>query len=65
MEGKILNLYRLSFQEITNVHFLFSFRQRRWVLIADSDIKAVIPAKAGIQQLIKILDSVSRFVCTE
>jgi hypothetical protein len=33
--------------------------------MADSAIKAVMPAKAGIQNLMKILDSVSRFACTE
>ena len=35
------------------------------VVITKSAIKTVIPAKAGIQNLLKILDSVSRFACTE
>ena len=30
-----------------------------------SAIKIVIPANAGIQNLLKLLDSVSRFACTE
>ncbi len=38
---------------------------RDCVVIADSAIKAVMPAKADIQNLMKILDSVSRFACTE
>jgi len=35
------------------------------VIIGECDINIVIPAKAGIQNLLKILDSVSRFACTE
>jgi hypothetical protein len=33
--------------------------------MSESTIKIVIPAQAGIQNLLKILDSVSRFACTE
>ena len=36
-----------------------------FVIIAESAINTVMPAKAGIQNLLKILDSVSRFACTE
>jgi len=35
------------------------------VIIGEYTINIVIPAKAGIQNLLKILDSVSRFACTE
>ena len=40
-------------------------RRRDCVAIAESAINTVIPAKAGIQKLLKLLDSVSRFACTE
>jgi hypothetical protein len=35
------------------------------VVIGASAINTVMPAEAGIQNLLKILDSVSRFACTE
>jgi hypothetical protein len=35
------------------------------VAIGENSFKIVIPAKAGIQNLLKLLDSVSRFACTE
>jgi hypothetical protein len=38
---------------------------RDCVIIAESAINTVMLAKAGIQNLLKILDSVSRFACTE
>jgi hypothetical protein len=36
-----------------------------FVVIAKSAIKAVMPVKTGIQKLLKLMDSVSRFACTE
>jgi hypothetical protein len=44
---------------------ILSFRRRGCVVINKNAIKAVIPAKAGIQNLLKILNSVSRFACSE
>jgi hypothetical protein len=38
---------------------------RGCVVIAQIPVEVVIPAKAGIQNLLKTLDSVSRFACTE
>ena len=35
------------------------------VAMAESTLKAVLPAQAGIQNLLIILDSVSRYACTE
>jgi hypothetical protein len=40
-------------------------RLRDCVVIGEYTNNIVIPAKAGIQNLLKILDSVSRFACTE
>jgi hypothetical protein len=38
---------------------------RDCVIIAESAINTVMPVKTGIQNLLKPLDSVSRFACTE
>ena len=40
-------------------------RLRDCVAIEESAINTVMPVKAGIQKLLKLLDSVSRFACTE
>jgi hypothetical protein len=42
-----------------------SFPHRDGVAMLESKIKIVIPVQAGIQNLLKIPDSVSRFDCTE
>jgi hypothetical protein len=44
---------------------LLDSRFRDCVVIGECAINIVIPAKAGIQDLLIILDSVSRFACTE
>jgi hypothetical protein len=41
------------------------FIHEDFVEISEIIIRLVIPAQAGIQNLIIILDSVSRFACTE
>ncbi len=50
----------------------YSETQKHWIpvfegvfVITKSAGKAVITVEAGIQNLLKILDSVSRFACTE
>jgi hypothetical protein len=56
--------YRL-YRNVLPFDKLLDSGSRNCVIIGDSDINIVIPAKAGIQNLSNILDSVSRFACTE
>ena len=43
--------------------YLLSFSRTDCVVMSESIIKIVIPAQAGIQNLLITLDSVSRFAC--
>ena len=57
--------FRLRRPESRKCLIILDTGLRDCVAIGENSFKIVIPAKAGIQKLLKLLDSVSRFACTE